>query len=288
MIKGAADSENPKERIVQFLEWVGQFEGRNMLYRGFSRDDDYVTASLQRRLESNNPKDITHQRFIAHTDLLVSDARMNGYGQKDGNKLSDLEILAELQHFDAATCLVDFTCNPLVALWFACKQSTRKSNKKQSFCGKVIALDRDAEFCIPVYQPEQMEEKIKVLLSVGKDEHQRQTEKALYVWAPHHQNKRIIAQQSVFVFGKSRIDDYHGTMKIAKDGMNAELQKLGISADSLFCDFHGFARNNSLQYSNEDALKIAERDYRIAHRLRLRGDHDTALYYYDQALKESP
>ena len=54
---------------------------------------------------------------------LIKDARLRGYDEKEERKLSDLEILAELQHFRAATFLIDFTYSPQVALWFACGQS---------------------------------------------------------------------------------------------------------------------------------------------------------------------
>ena len=34
---------------------------------------------------------------------------------------SPLQLLARLQHFGAATGLLDFSYSPLVALWFACE-----------------------------------------------------------------------------------------------------------------------------------------------------------------------
>ena len=35
----------------------------------------------------------------------------------------ELELLADLQHHGAATCLLDFTRGALIALWFACEKS---------------------------------------------------------------------------------------------------------------------------------------------------------------------
>ena len=63
---------------------------------------------------------------------LIKEARRQGHDQKNGQQLSDLELLAELQHFRAATCLIDFTRSALVALWFAVSQTPKKRSKRSS------------------------------------------------------------------------------------------------------------------------------------------------------------
>ena len=65
-------------------------------------------------------------------------AKALGHDQKNGQQLSDLEILAELQHFGAATCLIDFSRSALVALWFACQHSSKGEAN-----GKVYAVRHD-------------------------------------------------------------------------------------------------------------------------------------------------
>ena len=47
-----------------------------------------------------------------------------------------MELLAELQHYGAATCLIDFTNSALIALWFACHKEAGKA-------GKVVAMVTD-------------------------------------------------------------------------------------------------------------------------------------------------
>jgi hypothetical protein len=44
-------------------------------------------------------------------------------------KLSDLELLLELQHYGAATGLVDFSRDFLIALWFAAHDNKGKNGK---------------------------------------------------------------------------------------------------------------------------------------------------------------
>jgi FRG domain len=52
---------------------------------------------------------------------LLYNARLAGHGHHEGRQLGDLELLAMLQHHGAATRLLDFTENLLVAAWFACQ-----------------------------------------------------------------------------------------------------------------------------------------------------------------------
>ena len=68
-----------------------------------------------------------------HTFNLINPARTRGYGIENGRNLTDLELLAKLQHFGAATGLLDFTWSPLVALWFAAADPNRD--------GKVFMID---------------------------------------------------------------------------------------------------------------------------------------------------
>ena len=53
----------------------------------------------------------------------------------------DLSILAQLQHQGAATSLIDFSDNPLVALWFACKKNLNQDSSN----GKVFILSTGNE-----------------------------------------------------------------------------------------------------------------------------------------------
>jgi hypothetical protein len=45
-------------------------------------------------------------------------------------KLSNLELLLELQHYGAATGLVDFSRDFLIALWFAAHDNKGKNGKE--------------------------------------------------------------------------------------------------------------------------------------------------------------
>jgi hypothetical protein len=63
--------------------------------------------------------------FQDYHETLINDAKSYHYHKE---KLSDLELLLELQHYGAATGLVDFSRDFLIALWFAAHDNKRLLN----------------------------------------------------------------------------------------------------------------------------------------------------------------
>ena len=110
--------------VNEFIEWAAQFSQVGYLFRGVTNEEYNISASAYRRLqnidESPEGKVIDFERFVQINSNLIKDVRLRDMDWKNGRKLRDLEILAELQHYRAATCLIDFTYNALIALWFAC------------------------------------------------------------------------------------------------------------------------------------------------------------------------
>ena len=161
---------------------------------------------------------------------------------KNGRKLEDLEVLAEFQHYGAATFLMDFTYNTLVALWFACKEGSNGNSKD----GKVVAVNPND----PKFIQGTQEFKIITLDLLEKkiDEFSLDNRK-LYQWQPRQQqNERIIAQQSIFLFGVLEIEINPDEECIidgsCKEDIRESLKRIyGITPDMLFPDFDGFARH---------------------------------------------
>ena len=283
-------SNQPIATISEFLGWVKKIsDGRTILYRGLSKHTYPVEATLVRRLEkvykaAKISKEQFQDLFIAASADIIDSAIIKGYHNKDGYKMADLEIMAELQHYGAATCLIDFTHNPLFALWFACRSNSKKR-------GKVVALDSGDDKIMHITSDNignahgTIHKRIKKMLSEIKEDGYNDG-KSIRIWEPAHQNKRITAQQSVFVFGPANIDnaiyreivvDGH-----AKKSLLEELRTYGISAESLFCDFDGFARIlNAHEKSYPDS---AESCYRIGEKNLDNNNYDLAVKFYDMAL----
>ena len=93
--------------LSSFIKWTEQFEPGLYLFRGVSNKDYEIQASAYRRLpevDRNNP-----MKLLKINKEMISYARLEGHDQRNGLQLFDLELLAELQHYGAATCLIDFT-----------------------------------------------------------------------------------------------------------------------------------------------------------------------------------
>ena len=154
-----------------------------------------------------------------------------GHDQKNEKRPSDLDLLAELQHYGAATCLIDFTYNAMTALWFACQPSSERYVN-----GKVVAVD--------LHRSHRVDD-TKAKKDIGcfftqnvEDGYQ------LYHWQPKNQNNRIIAQRSIFIFGSFTIETGAECIIPKKEKLrilHSLESTLGITEASLFPDFDGFA-----------------------------------------------
>ena len=102
-----------------------QWPNPALAFRGQERADWSLESSAERRLR-NGPTSqdrVPNNLFIEYHERLLEKCKLRNYDKREGKLLSELELLADLQHHQAATCLLDFTHNALVALWFACEGS---------------------------------------------------------------------------------------------------------------------------------------------------------------------
>ena len=107
-----------------------------------------------------------------HQNVLIDPARTRGFGLDNGRTLADLEILAKLQHFGAATGLLDFTYSPLVALWFACQN--------EECDGRVFTINTADPLVFGKIDHEVMQKDISEVLATETD-----TDSSLpWIWEP--------------------------------------------------------------------------------------------------------
>ncbi len=261
-----------------FMKWVEQFNDGQYLFRGVSKHTHKLEASAYRRLpeaERNN-----QNKLLKINQELIDKARLLGHDQKDGHYLSDLELLAELQHFGAATCLIDFTRSAQIALWFACQQSsTGEAN------GKVFAVRSDDPVLFRTITPKLVVEK-----DIGYFfEEDESGISPLYQWQPKQQNNRVIGQQSIFIFGGSQIE-VAAECVILKSSKSEILDSLdnsaGITEASIYPDFDGFAR---LHAQNKPYIEPNVQSYlQRGTEAHLEGKLDDAIAYYSEVISLQP
>lgn len=228
---------------------------------------------------------------VDYASELLKKARISRLFKKNE---CDLNILAILQHYGAATPLLDFSYDPLVALYFAC-QPYEENNINSD--GKIFCINYPKQIrsgsspMRPVTDPSL----INIESALEPDSHS-----GIWHWkAPDNLPcKRSKKQQSVFVFGwglywKYNTDRLIDELKIiiisaeSKKNILQELeQKYEISEQTLFPDIHGFAQSNShskiiKHFGAEEFYDKGEERWRD-------GDPEWAAEYYKMAYTKKP
>ena len=240
-----------------------------MLYRGLADARWKVEASLYRRLRKKGMSDSKARSVFIHaSEYLVEQAKQHGhardYARSSVGELKPLQVMAQLQHYGASTCLIDFTRNPLVALWFACGQPKKE--------GKVVAIKSDDLDKYKIIQSTHLHD-----FSLGdllKKDH-------LWKWQPEKLNNRIVAQHSEFIFGEPVIDAPDAEFAVpiaAKDEIMQALKEYNISEEHLLADFYGFAQLNAHSRPYDYAP--------LAVKAAGEGDNQRAIHLYDIAIKK--
>ena len=169
------------------------------VFRGQSDASWPLRSSATRRLNDNgieNGEPGFLAEYLDYRRSLPDRARrVMPYGNMEQSS-TPLQLLAKLQHFRAATGLLDFKHSPLVALWFACDEPWHD--------GKVFFLSKELPHTS--YVTAELEEgDIGSVLS--KD--QNPAGPGYLLWEPTVEGDaalRILGQRSVFVIGRPEID----------------------------------------------------------------------------------
>lgn len=224
-----------------------------MIFRGQANGNWALESSAERRVKSKQGTDpITPSVLVDYLEReLIDPARAEGHGRKDGEKLDDLELLAELQHNQAATCLLDFTHNFHIALWFACASSSESNENRKS--GKVFVMNySDINTFRQVGKNVTSIRDILMPTSgqVRGQKTQGYKQPDICYWPPSVQNNRVVSQSSCFIFSANSIPkSAYEEVTIEEGDKKDVLQGLklfyGLEKRTIFRDLVGFAIANN-------------------------------------------
>jgi len=218
---------DPNPLYVESLaDYVSAIEAISLLYpaeRYYRGQPDYdmeITSSAFRQLAQSS---LTSEKMHDYHLQLLSGARKLA----DVEKFSDMNLIAHMQHYGAKTFLIDYSKNPVVSLWMACISHP-------DYNGVVYFFKRDA--IAPIEEKEDV--KLDVLFAEPDSD-------KVYRFQPTSDNRRILNQQSVFLFtpnGKMNKEDHIHIIvpKAKKRQILTQLELINVDGMSLFPDFHGF------------------------------------------------
>lgn len=215
--------------------------GVSYLYRGQENADWLITCSGYRRVlqeQTDVESDSFVEAFVNYLIQIIDEVQLNY--PTTYMDMSPMECMAHLQHNSVATGLIDFTYNPLVALWFACGKHEDKD-------GKVFVLENDSENIEEIKRKYDLQLELDVLF----DSYQPKW----YLWTPTLDSivvdtQRMTRQHSVFLFGQPVVTSEMKMQEIIiphqhKELIRGELDNMAISEITLFSDLLGFFERNT-------------------------------------------
>ena len=261
---------------------------------------DVLASSAERRLKasSGTQDKVSKGIFLEYHQNLLTRCKLKNYDQRGGKLLDELELLADLQHHGAATCLLDFTRNALVALWFACEKGESESD------GKVFVVNTADQGAFLEITPADIADKsISDILEFKTREADKeelpaqetpasfQDKQEFWHWSPAHLNERIPVQHSLFLFGPPPVEKLEREEIIVKSGSKKQIrQKLralhDIHEESLFPDFAGFAYTQ--RHNAPYDLVSAEEYRRRGLEAGQRGEYKEAIEFFTKAIELAP
>ena len=232
------------------------------------------------RIALNTPR---FRRIYAsyHRYELIEPARTAGFDIEEGRTISDLQLLAKLQHFGAATGLMDFTWNPLVALWFACA-----AGEKDDEDGKVFVINLNDPMRWRSVLNGNEAQRVEHIFPQNDDD-------VPMYWEPIARSEasaRIIGQRSVFVIGRPLIPKDAVVEEIQIDSsdkkeMRRELADIfDVSERSLFRDVYGFS---SVNRAVSPVRLMTDPDYYLmrGNSFYQQGDYSEAIESYGRCIE---
>jgi hypothetical protein len=214
---------NTFDEFVKFVELTPVLFGTNMIYRGQIIRGNLIPSVARKDFSVN-----TTERERSVLDQLA----LLGANFKETEHQNMLELMVTAQHFGLKTRLLDWTSNPLAALWFACKDSDFVDD------AYVYIFSADHFLDPEVYSSDPF------------------THKEMRVFQPRQNNARIVAQHSWFTLHCYSSDDqgfvplelnesigvYLYEIRIpatSREKMLLSLDRCGINYRVLFPDFEG-------------------------------------------------
>lgn len=269
------------------------------LFRGITNEKYGIISGAAIRLKNDAKKNncTYHQNdFISYNVNLIDKRRKSLASESFGK--TDVNILAEIQHAGGATCLIDFSLNYLIALYFACGKEGQDSNVN----GKVFVIDLNSSLNDKLYVLNQSYQKKNIEeILIKTDKINGIIKPRIWVWKPSNLNNRIVRQDSVFLFslGKAtnyQIDKENGNIlwseiEILKDDKDILRQLLrlyfNINDYNVFDDLNGFASiaNNRTSSMDKTLLKNGTTCLSYARSLYQEEKYASALYNLDNALQ---
>lgn len=137
---GKYDIINSVEDLIKSVEFLSDTSDLHILFRG-QKNSKPLLPRIARKNPSTNTKKLEEK--------LLSEFKRRLANKADISTMDDWDLLSYAQHYGLSTRLLDWTTNPLVALWFACADnySNTSSYIYLLLANDEMLLDKGIEKC---------------------------------------------------------------------------------------------------------------------------------------------
>lgn len=196
------------DELTRLVSRIGTLQiGERFVWRGATNARWTIQSSLQRRLKEApehfdpKPRPYNGTSPIRRAEKrLLAAAREWGLGFEGGTYLSDLQMLASLQHHGVPTRLIDVTTDPMTALWFACQRaSDGRDATGVLFAFNVTRLETVNTMPAPARTLEALSDPLGWSLTEALSG--SRSRRLPYLLEPTVRDARMIAQQGSFLLG---------------------------------------------------------------------------------------
>lgn len=269
------------------------FRGIDGIYDSKDIDDSKhsIDSSLSHRLRlsSNNSGDkeaFVKANYLSSLLSVLSESRKNC--PEKYNNSCDLYILADLQHRGGATCLVDFSKNALVSLWFACNPVKYEGKYQDGvlYCYNYMN-DIIVKNSLSIVHQTDERKSIQDLLydTYTVIDYCSDSLNRFRIWDPVAINNRVVRQDSIFLFGIEKFYPHNHDILAIVIPHNLKLlirevleRYFNITATTIFNDEVGLATaNNKFKPFRNDTSSFIDRCYDNGFDSMLQGNYHEAL-----------
>ena len=210
---------------------------------------EYINSGAVVRMQQKT-KQISKIDFINYNKHMLADLK-NRFPVYSDEEYTDIEILADVQHKGAASCLIDFSTDFLTSLWFATKEHPNEIGYLFCYDINKEMLEEDMLYILnSKYIGRSIEDLLNETTKTTKYSGKKVNK--FWLWKPSNLNERIMMQDSVFVFGlEPFLIKQHKIITIPippewKSPIQHVLKSFfGVTAESIFYDIDGYAESNS-------------------------------------------